>query len=124
MTSPTIKFWPHYEIQNTIKSMADIRKMFPDGQADELNWCFLSTSGVHGSYATLDGMHEQDISEEPFRHITVLIVCPRLVVMKYGNIDVETGEDEAFLRKLVTSSVEAVRKSQEGNLLQTTKEPR
>jgi hypothetical protein len=108
--------WPHYEVKQTIKTMANLRSFFPDGKANELNWCFLSTSGVHGTYATLDGMHEPEDGEEPFRHITVLVVQPRLVVMRYGNIDVETDEDERWLRELVNSTIVAVKKSQEGNL--------
>jgi len=112
----TLQFWPHYKVFESIKSMADIREVFPTGEANELNWCFLSTSGVHGSYATLDGIHEPDEGEEPFRHITVLIVQPRLVVLRCGNVNVETDEDEQFLRRLVASSIEAVKESQKGNL--------
>ena len=112
----TLTVWPHYEVKHGIRSIADMKDYFPDGKATPLNWCFLSTSGVHGSYATLDGIHEPEEGEKPFRHITVLIVQPRLVVMNYGNIDVENDEDEQWLRGLVRSTIEAVKKSQEGNL--------
>jgi hypothetical protein len=112
-----LTIWPHYKTIDSIKSIADLRELFPDGKADELNWCFLSTSGVHRSYHTLDDMHIPDEDDGTFfRNVTVLVVHPRLVVLKYGHITVETDEDEKWLRGLVRSSVDAVRESQKGNL--------
>jgi hypothetical protein len=105
----------HYTITE-IGTMAELQEMFPTGEADGLNWCFLSTSGVHGSYATLDtieGPPEDDGYEWPYE-ITVLAVAPRMVRCRYGHIAI-TPEDVPWLRRLVSSTLEAVAKSQEGN---------
>jgi hypothetical protein len=100
----------HYTVNASIESMDDLRAMFPTGEADELNWCFLSTSGVHGSYATLD-----DVERTGAMEITVLVCAPRMVRMNYGNVMV-TPDDVPWLRNLARSTVEAVARSQGGNL--------
>lgn len=116
----------HYSVLNTIKSIDDIKNVFPVGEADELNFCMFSTSGVHGTYTTLDDIEkyysdskkfdkEENGGEEYTPKLTALIIHPRLVGIKYGNINVEK-EDIPYLRKLADSSVEAMRKSQSGNL--------
>lgn len=115
-------FAPHYKTF-PLESMEELRRYFPNGEADELNWCFCSTSGVHGMYTTLDTCErhlrgerdpEKDVDEDWVPSVTVLVVQPRLVVLRYGHLDV-TLEDVAFLRGLVRSTLAAVATSQEGN---------
>lgn len=119
-------FAPHYSVAS-IKTMAEVRTFFPDGEASELNWLFCATSGVHGTYLTIDecereirdpAAYELENNEPPSSPttITVLIVQPRIVHMRYGEVSV-TLDDLAWLRRVVTSSVEWVAKSQAGNLL-------
>lgn len=106
----------HYTVNDSIHSVDDLRSIFPTGEADEMNWCFLSTSGVHGSYTTLDDLEagpEDDGYE--WTSVTVLVVAPRMVRCNYGHIEVGK-EDIPWLRRLVSSTLEAVAKSQEGNL--------
>jgi hypothetical protein len=107
----TITSLPHYKLY-PISSVHDVREIFPDGKADLMNWFFLSTSGVHGSYATLDDLYTGDYGGS----ITMLVVQPRLVVVRYGEVEVEK-DDIPFLRGLVTSTIQAVAQSQEGNTL-------
>lgn len=108
-----------------IDSMADLKSIFPRGEADVMNWCVFSTSGVHGTYLDLDTIEEyyQDPETfvrdehfgEPFTpKLTVLVIKPRIVSMLYGQIDI-TQEDIPFLRRLCQSSLEAIRRSQAGN---------
>lgn len=75
----------HYSIGSEIKSMDDLRAIFPTGKAGEMNWCLLSTSGVHGDYQTLDeaGRVEDDGYVLP-QEVTVLVIQPRLVCMRCG----------------------------------------
>ena len=115
----TITTWPHYQIME-ITSMEEVREIFPEPQANALNWLLCSTSGVHGSYATLDELDhpELDFDGEDLANfeprITVLIIQPRLVCLHYGDIEV-TPEDRKYLRALVRTSLDYIPISQEGN---------
>lgn len=85
----------------------DFIDMFPNG-VDYLNWLLLSTSGIHGSYQTLDDW----TPESP--KITMLAICPRILRMTFG--DVEVSEKQIpILRRLVSETLEAIATSQKGN---------
>ncbi|MEK8128637.1 hypothetical protein WMW72_12040 [Paenibacillus filicis] len=106
----------HYENKESIKTMDDLKSIFPDGEADEMNWCVFSNGGIHGGYEKLDdlaGDLDEDYEYPP--RINVLVIRPRLVSMLYGYIEVNK-EDIPFLRKLVNSTLQAIAKSQSGNL--------
>lgn len=118
----TAMMWDAYEIQE-IRSMRDVKESFPGGKADRLNWIFCSTAGRHGSYKTLDEIENiirgKDEKTRPFDNgkytATILIVHPRLCIMKYGEIQVGLS-DISLLRRLIASSLEEISKSQEGNV--------
>ena len=95
-----------------LENLEHLKRIFPDGEADSLNWCILSTSGVHGLYTTLD-----DIQAGDYEHpsITVLVIMPRVVTMLYGHIDI-TLDDIPYLRKLVNSSLKYIVESQKNNI--------
>ena len=110
----------HYSMRQ-INTMEDVRAHFPDGKANSMNWCFLSTSGVHGHSLSLDGIEAIPLEdkacfppEDAVDTITVLIVQPRLVAIRYGDIPFEPS-DVPWLRELVASTVKAVAESQHGN---------
>ena len=121
----------HYSIAPII-SIADLRYLFPkdDSWSSELNWLFLSTSGVHGSYLTLDDLDEQvGWSDARWREeycldddeviekdlvITVLVVQPRVCVLRYGRIAL-TPADIPYLRRVVTRTLAGVAATQVGN---------
>lgn len=110
----------HYSIF-ALETLDDVKRIFPDGKCNTLNWFYASTSGVHGSYRTLDDLEKEwdDVDEEsgkPYRDITVQILMPRMVAVMYGSIEIENKEDIQWLRNLVQSSLEAIRESQQGNL--------
>lgn len=87
--------------------MRGLRQMFPAGEADDLNFVLFSTSGVHGSYCTIEEAEAQwKKGESP--DVTFLIVHPRIVCLRYGNCEPQTDEDFAFLKKLRESSAKAV----------------
>ena len=83
--------------------MDRLREIFPDGEANQMNFCLFSTSGVHGSYWTIE---EVELNQSP--EVTFLIVHPRLVAMQYGNVEPKTAEDFAFLKKLRQSSKDVI----------------
>ena len=103
----------HYSVMRKIKSftgMEALRDMFREGKADELNFVLFSTSGVHGTYTTIEeaerAIHgDEDASNE----VTILIVHPRLVSLRYGTCKPENEEDIEFLKALRESSSSVVR---------------
>jgi hypothetical protein len=108
----------HYNIYeiDPENGVAALREMFPLGEANTMNFVLFSTSGVHGSYVTIEeieaglekyGSDPEFGDEEPDdwlgNMLTVLIVQPRLVCMRYGNIAVKLA-DIPFLKQLRASS--------------------
>jgi hypothetical protein len=102
----------HYSIMalaNPNTGMAALRAMFPEGEANDLNFVLFSTSGVHGTYCLIEEVEEhfdrQD--DEGPKDVTFVIVHPRLVALRYGVCEPETPDDIAFLKKLRASSSKA-----------------
>lgn len=98
--------------------MGAVRRALPEGGADELNWLFVGTSGVHGTYLTLDDAEailragEARAEEDAWPpRVTVLIVYPRRVWCRYGDVAV-TLDDVAWLREQVALTLVAVAESQ------------
>ena len=104
-----------YLIQK-IDSMAQLRGFFEEKTDYRLNWLVASTSGVHGSYTSLDDWEAwrptEDEPEPP--QVTVLVIQPRRVQLWYGCIDIE-AEDVPWLRETIRLSLLGMARSQEGN---------
>ena len=123
---PTPPGWAgggHYSINSIASEHAWewLRSKFPDGKAKDTCWLILSTSGVHGTYATLEDVIDQfesppDDEEDKIDEITFVCVEPRLIRVCYGNVPVRTREEADWLCLLVEDSLAAVRASQTGNL--------
>lgn len=90
-----------------IESMDDVYRAL-EGGADELNWVFVGTGGIHGDYETLDSYPERD-------EFTVLIVRPRTVSCLYGVIEIEDQSDAVWLRKHVEATANVICETQEPN---------
>ncbi len=91
------------------KGMEALRAMFPDAKADRMNFVLFSTSGVHGSYTSIEEDYQAWLNdEERYAGITFLIVHPRMVWMRYGTVIAASQEDFDFLRALHQSSRKAV----------------
>lgn len=106
----------HYSImaiQRVDTEMKALREMFPEAKADDLNFVLFSTSGVHGSYCTIEDCESTWNHPDPDARrsdVTFVIVHPRLVAMRYGNCKPSTADDFDFLKQLRQSSWEAVQK--------------
>lgn len=116
-----------YAMKRDTDRVEFLRQVFPEGEANEMNFVLFSTSGVHGTYVTLEeiehsltkygeGPQPWDDDEEdlgPDDHccpeVTFLLVQPRIVGMTYGNVRV-TLADLPFLKKLRETSWAAVQK--------------
>ena len=101
-----------------------------DNDRPDLNWLIGSTSGIHGSYTTLDDLenpeseyHQEMKAEgktfteiiENLEAFTILIIQPRVCRIIYGTIGIRSQEDFHWLRNKIDESVHEIRKSQEGN---------
>lgn len=113
--------WPHYEFQE-ILNIREVKEIFPDGIADRYNWVFLSNQCFHGTNDTLDKIERILLGQDRIRPIdgkywtvTVLILCTRTTVVKYGYINV-TIDDIEYLRRLVRTTLERIKESQLGNV--------
>lgn len=103
------------------REMDALRQFFPEGEADEMNVVLFSTSGVHGSYTTIEEIEaglakygdDPDFDSEGWpddyhgSEITVLIVQPRLCTVRHGNATV-TLADIPYLKKLRETSQAAL----------------
>ena len=106
------KFWEsnkegaHYNIYRVTDDdlgMDALRKLFPEGKANEFSFCLFSTSGIHGSSLTLEDLEQGEGSM-----ITFLIVQPSICCLRYGNCYPKDNNDIIFLRALRESSFNAV----------------
>ena len=118
-------FHEHGVVQELKQGMDQIHSIFDNMTADEysMNWLFLSTSGIHGNYTTLDDIQDWYDDPDSFNasdwlsdtnkpediipFITVLIVQPRLVNMLYGHIRI-TEEDIPYLRDCNKRTLEII----------------
>jgi hypothetical protein len=95
-------------------AMDVLHHWFPDGEANEMNLVFFSTSGVHGTYCTIEevetGLSLPGDHEDRIHDLTFLVVQPRIVTLRYGNCTPKTPDDFAFLKKLRASSWAAAQK--------------
>jgi hypothetical protein len=100
-----------------IVSVDQLREAFPANVDYTMNWLFCSTSGVHGSYADLQGYLDTDPNEDPEEdwRLTVLVVLPRRVYVRYGHIPI-TREDIPWLMSVVEKTIAGVIESQRRNI--------
>lgn len=106
----------HYEIArlgsgDPDRAMTELRQLFPEGKANEMNLAVFSTSGVHGTYFTIEEIEagfamDPSSSDYPGDLLTVSVYQPRTVCVSYGNVRV-TPDDIEWLKRLRASSWEA-----------------
>lgn len=103
----------HYSLFQITGGIEALKAFFPEGEADEMNFVLFSTSGVHGTYTTIEDIEESlklPIDDENrYTELTIEIIQPRICCLRYGTMDVRS-EDIPFLKKLRQSSWDAVQK--------------
>lgn len=89
--------------------MEALRALFPDGHVDADNFVLFSTSGVHGTYTTIEQAEsrltapQQEAYDLP-SSVTFLVVQPRIVCLRYGSVQVKSASDAEWLKKLRQAS--------------------
>jgi hypothetical protein len=99
----TSDYYSVHRLRGGEGGMEALRQMFPDGEANDLNFVLFSTSGIHGSYCTIEDCEAGDVHD-----LTFLVIQPRIVALRYGNCEPKTPEDFAFLKKLRATSLQAI----------------
>lgn len=103
----------HYSIMRRgdgVDALEALRQIFPEGEANDLNFVLFSTSGVHGSYLTIEDA-ERNLNgenEDVSTDVTFLVVHPRLVSLRYGVCYPQTQEDIDYLKKLRATSLKSI----------------
>ena len=105
----------HYAIMKRlpgIDGMGALQAMFEEAKANELNFVLFSTSGVHGTYNTIEDAEDKlnNPESEHITEVTFLIVHPRLVALRYGTCNPQNMQDIEFLKALRASSKQVVNK--------------
>lgn len=115
--NPYYKAIPTSEDPNKPDGWELLRAMFPTGEGNEMNFCLFSTSGVHGTYNTIEECEmyvknpkELDEYNDPAycNMLTFVTVQPRIVCIRWGNIYVTTLEEVEYLKNLRETSWRAV----------------
>lgn len=115
--------WPHVYAQAIeVTTMKEVKSSFQSGYDPNLNWLFVGVSRLYGTTLNLDQIEailldESDYSESINGRypVNVLIVHPRVSVIKYGEVLVNI-EDVEWMRGIVKSTVEAINDSQDRNI--------
>jgi len=90
-----------------IETISELKEIFPDANAvNDMNFVVFSTSGIHGSYITIEQIERELLSVYPIGEedkvgdtLTVLAIQPRRVALVYGDIQVSI-EDIPYLKEL------------------------
>lgn len=95
--------------------MEALRGIFVSGAADKYNQVLFSTSGIHGSFSTIEDVEpwvgieydEDNPAHEKYSGgVTFLIIQPRLVTLRFGVCNPKNAEDIKFLKRLRQTSWE------------------
>ena len=99
-----------------IRSMKEIREIFPEGYEHKNNWLFVATQGLHGTHETLDSMQEDFLKYDFDKAwVTVLVIQPRLCNLFYGHISIKE-KDIPFLKQIVKNTIEVIPSTQARNI--------
>ena len=87
-------------------AMEALRLLFPNGKQDinRDNFILFSTSGVHGTYNTIED------AERYNGEVTFLVVHPRIVSLRYGNVLPQTEDDFKLLKELRQASWDIIQR--------------
>ena len=105
-----------YQVVKEVTNFRDVAKLMKE----EGNWLFIGTGGWHGTSMTLDDcvriMKGEDETWLPDgSYVTVFIVNPKAVSIRWGEIKLKAENEVEYLRNKVIETMESVTFSQIGN---------
>lgn len=107
-----------YEVVKEVTSFRDIVNHFKEYKDSYL---LLGTGGWHGSNWTLADCerilnNEDEIWTTQGAYITVFIIQPELISIKYGNVKLKNMSEVEWLRKKLKDSIDRLNQEQEVHL--------
>lgn len=89
---------------------AMLQEWFPTADhVDELNFVLFSTSGVQGSYRTLEDVRlDWGVGDPNTHYVTFVVVSPRVLFLHCGNVWCRNQHAYAWLKSLCQASWDAV----------------
>jgi hypothetical protein len=106
-----------YEVVNELTSFRDVAALLKTNNS----WVFLGTGGWHGTSMSLDdcdsilrGDHEKWLPGGAY--ITVFIIDPAKVSVKWGEIHLRNLNEVEYLREKVAETLEKIKESQQNNV--------
>ena len=100
-----------------------LKAHFQNNKANPMNLLMGSTSGIHGSYTTLNELADEETFSKEYEFdrshdeaFTIIIIQPRVVRLTYGTIGIRNDEDIEYLRNLISQSVQIIAETQKGNV--------
>lgn len=103
-------------LKDFINTSTELIKWCEDNDAPNFMNVFLpSTSGVHGSYCSLDDIEKHWGEEDYTPDLPVMLIKPRIVQVAYGTVRV-AKEDIPKLREIMAQSLDCLSGYYEGNV--------
>jgi hypothetical protein len=93
-------------LKRGINAVKALKMLFPEGIANRDNFVMFSTGGVNGNYTTIEEYENVEDRNEREVGISFVIIQPRILLMRYGNVHPMLPEDYEYLKKLRQSSWE------------------
>lgn len=100
-----------------IKSIDEVKRLFPFPEASQDKWLFLSVGGQSGNGISLEALMQMYMSGDTYgdqKRVSLLILLPASMTMYHGYISVP-ATDIPYLKSLVRSTMASVQRSQQGN---------
>jgi hypothetical protein len=109
-----------YEIVKEITSVREVQNIMRENGVDNNNWLFLGTGGWHGTNKTLDDCERILKGEDETwlpggAYVTVLLINPKAVSIRWGEVHVRTLNEANWLREKVRETLDIIPITQEGN---------
>lgn len=109
-----------YETVQELITFRDVVAALPEGNVDNDHWFLVGTGGWHGSYTTLDDCElilrdAHPTWKKDGAYITVLVINPKEVTIKCGQVHLKNLSEVAWCRQQVSATLDIISITQEGS---------
>ncbi len=110
-----------YAVVKEINSVREVQNVMRDsGGVHNNNWLFLGTGGWHGTNKNLEDCErilkgEDETWLPDGAYVTVLIVNPKDVTIRWGEVHVRSLKEVIWLRERIIETLDIIPITQDGN---------